>query len=149
MEKIKIRDIGDKGLSVDDTISPEVFGLTKDDYLWLIDPVQVKVKLKRFESTVLGDIRVNTRYQSHCSRSLEEVQRDWRDSFELDYEIESEQEFLEMEDDIRQEIIVRLPTRVLSDAELKKEQEDLGIEETDITPENTYRPFAGLKDIEA
>ncbi len=149
MEKIKIRDIGERGLKVHDTISAELFGLTKEDYLWLVEPVQVDVSLKRFDATVLGDVRVSTRYQSSCCRTLEEIQRDWRDSFELDYEIGADQEYLDMEDDIRQEIIVRLPTRVLSDAELKKEQEDLGIEEDDLPPHNTYRPFAGLKDLEA
>lgn len=149
MEKIKIRDIGERGLNVKDTISPEVFGLSKEDYLWLIEPVQVDVMLKRFDATVLGDVKVSTRYQASCCRTMEEVRRDWRDSFELDYEISADQEFLEMEDDIRQEITVRLPTRVLSEEEMKKEQDELGIEDDEVTPENTYRPFAGLKDLEA
>lgn len=149
MEKIKIKDIGERGLKVQDTISTEFFGLTREDYLWLVEPVRVDVKLKRFDSTVLGDVRVSTRFQSSCSRTLEDVCRDWEDSFELDYELEPEQELLDMEDDIRQEIIVRLPTRVLSDSELQKEQEDLGLEEEDMPPANTYRPFAGLKDLEA
>ncbi|MCA9395127.1 MAG: hypothetical protein KC900_13075 [Candidatus Omnitrophica bacterium] len=149
MEKIKIKDIGERGLTVRDTISEELFGLTNEDYLWLIEPVQVEIKLKRFDATVLGDVQVSTCYQSSCSRTLEDVRREWKDSFELDYEVEREQEFLDMEDDIRQEIIIRLPTKVLSDAELKKEQENLGLEEEEVPPANTYRPFAGLKDLEA
>ena len=150
MEKILVRDISESGLPINDTISQNVFALTEDDYLRFIEPITVTGTIKRFDKTVLSDLQVSSKYASHCYRSLEKVQRDWKAKFTLDYELEPNQEYIELQEDIRQEIILRLPMRVLSDTEIEKDKlkNSSPDEQEDTPPENTYRPFAGLKDLE-
>lgn len=149
MKKVLIRDITESGLHISDTISEELFEHSEEDYVRIIAPVEVKAVLRKFESTILGDIHVKTRYASFCSRSLEKLQRDWSAAFTVDYEIEEHQESLDLEDDIRQEILLQLPVRILSDAEMAKEAKEQEEElQEERPPENTHKPFAGLKDIE-
>ncbi len=150
MEKIKVRDIREGGIRIEDTIDPSIFELTQQDYLQLIQPVSVKARLRKFETTVLTEIDVATRFTCKCYRTLEQLERDWSDSFTLDYELEPQQEELDLQDDIRQEIILRLPTRVLSDKADEKVEvaETASTEDEDERPDNTYRPFEGLKDLE-
>lgn len=148
MKKILIRDIPPGGLNIEDTISQSLFERSEEDYIHFIEPVKVQAVLKRFESTILGDIKVNTRYESFCCRSLEKIRRDWSIRFSLDYEIEPYQETLDIEDDIRQEMLLQLPLRILSDAEMAKEAREAEENpDEDQPPENTYKPFKGLKDI--
>ncbi|MGE0267583.1 MAG: DUF177 domain-containing protein [Candidatus Omnitrophota bacterium] len=149
MKKILIRDITPSGLNIEDTISQSLFEKSEEDYIQFIEPVSVQAVLRRFESTVLGDIKIKTRFESFCCRSLEKIQRDWAIRFSLDYEIEPYQETLDIEDDIRQEILLQLPLRILSDAEAAKEAMEIHeVPDEDQPPENTYKPFKGLKDLE-
>lgn len=149
MKKIKIRDITPGGLHIEDTIDQSVFEQSEDDYIRFIQPLTVKAVVKKFESTVLCDVEVKTRFATFCSRSLEKLERDWGLKFSVDYEIEPYQETVDLEDDVRQEVLLQLPVRILSDAEAAKEAQEKKEEPpADRPPENTYKPFTGLKDLE-
>ncbi len=149
MKKILIRDILAGGLKVEDTIDPSLFEKSAEDVIQFIEPLKVKALLRRFESTILLDVEVKTRFETFCCRSLVKLQKDWGVRFNLDYEIEPYQESLDIEEDIRQEIILQLPLRILSDAEMLKEAQEIGeVADEDAPPENTYKAFKGLKDIE-
>lgn len=149
MKKIKIRDITPSGLHIEDTIDQSLFEQTDEDYIRFIQPLTVKAVVKRFESTVLCDVEVKTRFATFCSRSLEKLERDWGLKFSVDYEIEPYQETVDLEDDIRQEVLLQLPVRILSDAEQAKEALEKNEEPpVELPPENTYKPFTGLKDLE-
>lgn len=151
MDKIKVRDIPESGIDIEDSIDLECFEQSGQEFVRLIRPVRVHANIRRFDATVISEVRIDTRYESKCYRSLEDVTRDWSVRFELDYELEDKQEELDLEDDIRQEVILRLPTRVLSDAELAKGEpveEVIDEDEEEDAPEGMYKPFSGLKDLE-
>ena len=158
MREIQIRDIGASGLVLTDTIALEETGLNKEDYVHFVTPLKVRVKLLKAETTVLCDVSVQARIETYCSRSLERIEQDWQAAFTLDFEIDPHQQTLDIQEDIRQEVILRLPMRVLSEEERKtnrvgKEIEAINrknahfIEEEGDRPEGTYRPFEGLEDI--
>lgn len=151
MKKINIRDITASGLHIEDSIDQNLFEQADDDYIRFIKPLTVKAVVKRFESTILCDVEVKTRFATFCSRSLEKLELDWGLKFSVDYEIEPYQETIDLEDDVRQEVFLQLPVRILSDAEQAKEAMEKKEEppvDVDRPPENTYKPFTGLKDLE-
>lgn len=149
MKKINIRDITASGLHIEDSIDQNLFEQADDDYIRFIKPLTVKAVVKRFESTILCDVEVKTRFATFCSRSLEKLELDWGLKFSVDYEIEPYQETIDLEDDVRQEVFLQLPVRILSDAEQAKEALEKNEKPPeDPPPENTYKPFTGLKDLE-
>jgi len=155
--KIKIKDIRPDGIEVSGQLEAEYIGLTEEDYLHFIKPVEVAAFVERVDDTVLAKIHVKSRYVSFCARSLERIERDWTQNFRLDFPIDRTKEYIDMSEDIRQEIIINLPVRLLSDAEMEKDrlagqEEDHSAgdshqEDREEKPK-TYQPFKDLKDIE-
>ena len=143
--KIHICDVGSDGLSIDESLDASFIGLTEDDYLKLIAPVRIQAKVERVDDTLFVHCTTQSRYESFCARSLEKVERDWQERFTLDFEIQSKQEYIDISEDIRQEIIIRLPTKVLSDAEINKEQAEPAATEVVESESKTYQPFANLE----
>lgn len=112
MKKIRVKDIRSEGLQVSDTILPTTIGLKKEDCLSFTEPLEITAELERIDSSVLADTDVHGHYESFCSRCLEPIISDWHNHFQLDFEVDKNTEFIDLEDDIRQEILVSLPTQV-------------------------------------
>jgi len=150
--KVYIKDIRSEGIELHYKIAAESIGLTPDDILQFIKPIDVYAKVERVEKTVLSKTKVSSRYKSFCCRSLVDVERDWSEEFVLDFEIKRDTEYIELDEDIRQEVILSLPIRVLSDEEIKKEAVEhreiiRKFQQSDKKAVRTYQPFADLKDI--
>lgn len=146
--RINVRDITSKGLDVAADLSIEYMGLTKDDYVHFITPLHVTAHVNKFDTTILSNVQVSGRFESFCSRSLERLERDWQDKFTLDFEFDNTVEFINLGEDIRQEVILRLPVRLLSEkeeAKAKSEKEKSEQVDSDIGEEKTYQPFKNLK----
>jgi len=143
---IKISSIRPEGIDVSGQLSAEYIGLTKNDPLFFISPLDVKLKVERVDDTILAKVNVRGEFQSFCYRTLAEVKREWTENFTLDFFVSDYAEEIELDESIREEVILRIPMRVLSDEELAKEAPKSNNE--DLESEDTYQPFAGLKDIE-
>ena len=57
---------------------------------------------------VLGRIEVDGTYRLICSRCLEDFEIEKTDTFELVFDIESTTQFIEIGDDIREELIIAM-----------------------------------------
>jgi uncharacterized metal-binding protein YceD (DUF177 family) len=149
--KIYIKDIRPEGISVRYQIPADTLGLTREDYLQFIRPIDVDARVERVDNTVLSKMKVKGRYKSFCCRTLVDVERDWSHEFMLDFEIDKTTEFIDMDEDIRQEIILGLPLRVLCDEELAREKDVVREGPLDESPagpqskQKTYKPFENLK----
>ncbi|HLF17585.1 MAG TPA: hypothetical protein VI749_01665 [Candidatus Omnitrophota bacterium] len=149
--KIYIKDVRLEGIRVEYQIPSEAIGLAPGEYLQFIKPVQVYAQVDLVNDTLLCKTTVKSRYKSSCCRTLVDVERDWSQEFLLDFEIKRSTEFIELDDDIRQEIILSLPVRVLCDEEMAKEKEsekEASLDESPSGPlskQKTYRPFENLK----
>jgi len=150
MQKIEIKDITDDGIYRDDTITVEEIGLTDQDHLYFVQPVAVQVHLKRIADVILSHVQVKGRYHSTCARSLEVVERDWDADFDLDYQIDADQEELDLVEDIRQEVIMRIPVQVFSNEELVKNSKEKRQPQLQVEDQkgDTHQPFSQLKDLE-
>lgn len=147
--KIFLRDVKPEGIDVHYRIPVEEIGLTKDDYLRFIEPLDIKAHLELVDDILLSKVKVRSRYKSFCARTLVEVERDWSDEFILDFSVTKATEFVEMDEDIRQEVILGLPVRVLCDAEMQKEaaalEETQSLDEMSLENQRTHQPFKNFK----
>lgn len=153
--KILIRDISEEGLEVDGELTAEYIGLTKKDPLFFISPLKVHAVFHRYDTVVIGSFTVSGRFESFCYRSLEKVERDWVSKFQIDFPVTKGTEYLEVDDDLRQEVFVQVPLRVLSDVEMEKEKNNPVKEPEPVENINTskfqgptHRPFEKLKDFD-
>ena len=76
---------------------------------------------------MLAMVHVASRYDTLCYRCLEDIKRDWTADFTLHFDIEKNMEFIVIDEDIRQEIILNLPTRILCEENCKGLCIDCGI----------------------
>ena len=69
----------------------------------------MKARAEKTDNSLLVNVDVSGRYASECSRCLAEVEQQWATSFLLDFEITRNTEFVEISEDIRQEVLLGLP----------------------------------------
>lgn len=155
--KVLLNQIPEEGLPVEGELPAAFIGLTEKDYLHFISPVSVEGTLQRFDDIVLGNFIARGRFESFCYRSLEKVQRDWAEKFQIEFAVTKDTEFLELDEDLRQEILLLVPIRVLSDSEMKKDAAEAAEKKKEEKEKQknkfnsagpTYRPFENLKDLD-
>lgn len=117
--KINLRDIPLEGLDLACDISQELIGERKDDDFHFIGPLKMKAHVEKLEDTVIARANVESKYSSICSRCLEESQQDWSKEYILDFPVEKKTEFIDMTDEIRQEVILSFPARTLCKPDCK------------------------------
>ena len=117
--KIAIKDIHPEGIEVSDHIPVAAIGLTRDDPGYFIAPLNVQAKVSRANNTVLAKTKVHGKYRSACARCLAEIERDWNGNFLFDFAVDKQTESVELDEDIRQEVLLNLPPRVLCKEDCK------------------------------
>ena len=119
MIKIHLKDISPEGIVVNQQIATEVMELTDKDPVQVVAPLKVQAKVERIGDTVLAHTDVHTSYHAFCYRCLEDIEHEWTENFILDFLIPSHPEFIDLEEDIRQEMILSIPERMLCVPECK------------------------------
>ena len=146
--KVKLADIGQDEFIVDDYLDAEFLGLTKKDHLHFITPIDVNASLQRVDDRVVANVRAKGRFASFCYRTFEPVERNWSANFILDFSVDRNTQEIDLAEDIRQEVILNLPMRILSDAEEAKDRKmeklKKNLEPFDDNKPDTYQPFKNL-----
>lgn len=150
--KVKINDITEDGYDLEDYLDASSVGLDDSDAGRYVTPVRVKGTLYRRRDCIVANLNATSRYATLCYRSLEPVEQAISVDMTFDFKIEANQQTLDLADEIRQEMILNVPLRLLSKAEMAKEArgelssfvmiDDENLEK-ELEPE-TYRPFEGL-----
>lgn len=117
--KVRVRDIRLEGLEVTEDVVAETLGFEPQFDFKFIKPLHVEAKFERVDSTVLVYADVNSRYESVCARCLEPLEGDWEKHFNFDYQVDSTIEVIDIGDDIRQELFLNLPARILCQEKCK------------------------------
>ena len=117
--KIAIKDIQPEGIEISGHIPVATIGLTQDDPGYFIAPLDVQAKVSRVNNTVLAKTKVHGKYRSACARCLAEIERDWNGNFLFDFAVDKQTEAVELDEDIRQEVLLSLPPRVLCKEDCK------------------------------
>ena len=116
--KIKIRDVTSKGLTLSEQVAPSDIGLMPED-LNCLSPLLITTRVERVDNTILAHTQVEGRYSFLCSRCLAPIDNERCQEFDFDYEIEKGMESIDLGEDIRQEMILACPPKVLCSTSCK------------------------------
>ena len=110
--KIIVKDIPAKGLELSQDVEPVLIGLEDADYKCL-PPLKVAGKAQRVEGTVIVHVEVTARFLYTCARCLEVFEQSSVRELDFDYAVDNSMKVIDISDDIRQEMILDLPVRIL------------------------------------
>ena len=111
--RIRVKDVKQEGIEVQGQLASEAIGERATDELRFLAPLRVEARVERVDLTLLVHVRMEGRYHCVCYRCLEDVEATWRREFDLDFALQRHTEFVELDEDLRQEVILSLPMRVL------------------------------------
>jgi len=112
MIKISVRDIPASGLDIDQSIPKEGIGLSCEE-ADIRSLLNVKVHLERVNNFVIANTRIKAQFGYMCARCLEELYSTQERSYKFDFEIDPAIEYIDLGEEIRQEIIMANPAKVL------------------------------------
>jgi uncharacterized protein len=118
MIKISLRDIISKGLDIDQSIPKEGIGLS-DEEVDIKGLINVKAHLEKVNGVVIADAHIKAQFGYLCSRCLEELYVTQERSYTFDFPIEPTMEYIDLGEEIRQEIIMANPAKVLCSTDCK------------------------------
>lgn len=118
MIRISIRDITSKGLIIDQIIPKEGIGLT-DEEIDLRSPISVKAQLDRAGNMVNAQAHIEADFGYLCARCLEEMHSVNEFDYEFHFELNPSDEYVDLGEEIRQELILANPAKILCSVDCK------------------------------
>ena len=117
--KISVRDISaTKGLDLTQTFPKEGIGLS-DEEIDLRSPIEVKVHLQRDGNSITADAKVKADFGFLCARCLEDMHEVQTRNYHFDFEFDPAVDNIDIGEEIRQELIMDNPARVLCKKDCK------------------------------
>jgi uncharacterized protein len=118
MIKISIRDINSDGLDIDQSIPKEGIGLS-DEEVDIKSLLNVKARLEKVDNFIIANAHIKAEFGYMCARCLEELYSTEERFYKFDFEINPTIEYIDLGEEIRQEIIMDNPARVLCSKDCK------------------------------
>ena len=116
--KILIREIPPQGLEIRKQLGPEAFGLTEKEFECL-SQVGIAARLEKVGSTVIANVKMEGSVAMECGRCLEPIRQVIERSCNFDYEIDKRTEYIDLGEDIRQELVMSLPPALVCKEDCK------------------------------
>jgi uncharacterized protein len=110
--KIFVREILPGGLEIIEDLAGGDIGLDVDG-IELAAPLQVQAKIRRVGDTALAHVALRSKFPFSCARCLESSETAFSKEADFDYEVEPATEFIDLGEDIRQEIVLSFSQRML------------------------------------
>ncbi len=114
--KINVNQISADGLTFEDKIDPGSLDLNIDLANFL-EPIWVKAEIFKITNALSVNLDLSSRIGFTCGRCLKDFQKDYRRNMQLNYSLESSQQVLDLDQDIREEIILEYPINPLCKAD--------------------------------
>ena len=118
MIKISVRDIPSSGLDIDQSIPKEGIGLSSEE-ADIRSLLNVKAHLDKVDNFIVADTHIKAEFGYMCARCLEELSSIEERSYKFDFEIDPTSEYIDLGEEIRQEIIMANPAKVLCSKDCK------------------------------
>lgn len=118
MIKISVRDIPSTGLDIDQQIPMEGIGLSAEE-VDIRSLLSVKAHLEKVDNFIVANARVKADFGYLCARCLEELFSTQERSYIFDFELNPELEYIDIGEEIRQELIMDNPARILCKKDCK------------------------------
>ncbi len=116
--KITVDSIGVKALELEESIPVASWDMDSFD-IRFVDDIAIKYKILRAEDEIIISARVTTQREIICSRCLEKTRQTVSQNFNKRYPLEKLDQYLETDTDIREEILLNFPLKVLCKPDCK------------------------------
>lgn len=118
--KIRVADIrGGEVFRVSEMVSSKDLGFTNEYDLKFDEDFTVNAEIERVSSVLIAKAEVSAKLSTVCSRCLEPLVLKWKRIFAFDFPVDQSTQFVEMNEDIRQEVLLNLPLKLLCKEECK------------------------------
>ena len=118
MIRISVRDIPANGLDIDQSIPKEDIGLSCEE-ADIRSLLNVKARLEKVNNFIIANTRVQAQFGYMCARCLEELLSTQEFTYKFNFEINPQNEYIDLGEEIRQEIIMANPLKVLCSKDCK------------------------------
>lgn len=116
--KLRIRDIvRERSIEIEETLPASRFPLDTPDKPELSGPVQAKMKAEIQDGAAWAWVEVKAKLSLACARCLERYEMGVRPFFDVETPIT--EEYLDVDDDIRQNLLLALPAKPLCSPDCK------------------------------
>ncbi|MFH1441078.1 MAG: DUF177 domain-containing protein [Candidatus Omnitrophota bacterium] len=112
MMKIRVSQILLEGLELSEEVSPKEWDLETEE-IKFFTPVKVTAEVYRIVNVVSMDVNVTGQFSVKCSRCLDEVKCNIDKKLKLNYQVASKDQIIDIDPDIREEIILEYPLKPL------------------------------------
>jgi uncharacterized protein len=116
--KIEVEKIKDKEIELEEDIPASSWDMDSFD-IKFVDNIHLNCKFVRIGKEIVVDTQVITHRIITCSRCLEEVGQTVKQNFKLSYNVNECGDYLEIDNDIREEILLDFPMKVLCHQDCK------------------------------
>jgi len=116
--KIYVDKIPDGGLELNENIEPGLLLLDEQAIINFIKPIKVKANVIKTGAEIFVDVLLESTVEYTCAKCLSKFEDIFSKKFDIALEVRPA-EIVELDDEIRQEIIVDYPMKVICKAECK------------------------------
>lgn len=116
--KIFVNQVSSEGLFLEEDVDAAELDLETE----LIKPdacLKLKARVWRFTNALTVDLNIKTRLRASCSRCLDEFDWELNKDVRLNYPLDSSSTFIDLNPDIREEVILDYPIKPLCDLKCK------------------------------
>jgi len=118
MLKISVRDIPSKGMDIDQRISMEDIGLCAKE-VDIRSLLNVRAHLEKVDDVIIADTHIKAEFGYMCARCLQELYTVEERSYKFDFELTGDSEYVDLGEEIRQEMILSNPPKILCKKDCK------------------------------
>jgi uncharacterized protein len=116
--RINVNQVSFEGVVFEETISPGSLDLDTE-IVKFCKPLQVRVEACRVSNVISAHLVISSEILFQCSRCLNEFKNEFNKEIQLDYPFDSSVRYIDLDPDIREEIIMDYPIKPLCVAKCK------------------------------
>jgi len=116
--KIYVDKIPESGLELNEKIEPGLLSLDEHAVVNFIKPIDVKANVTKTGADIFVDVLLESLVEYTCAKCLSKFENIFRKKFSIVREVRPA-EIVELDDEIRQEIILDYPVKILCKAECR------------------------------
>ncbi len=116
--KIDINKVSHEGVLLSEEIMPQELDLDTE-IVKFCSPIKVQGQAYKITNTVVVSLSLNVLLATNCCRCLEDLKIDFNKSIQLNYPVEKNEFIIDLNPDLRQELILDSPLKPLCKPDCK------------------------------
>lgn len=116
--KVSVEQLKEEAFILEEDIPASSWSIDNFDVKF-IDNIHLKCKFRRYSKEILVDAAVSIRREIKCSRCLETARQDIEKQCQLSYSVDNLGQYLDVNEDIREEVLLDYPMKFLCGPECK------------------------------